>query len=650
MVFFVLALVSCNQVKLSDARAQYLRGEYFDASETYRKLYRETSREQRAMRGVIAYEMAENYRKLNQSARAATSYANAIRYSYPDTTMLLSYAQMLHREGKYVQAAEQYREFLNLKPDNRLAIAGLEGAQNAISLNENPTRYIVKRMDVFNSRRGEFSPMLAENDGVLYFTSSRDEARGDINSPITGMKYNDFFFSKKNEQGEWKKPEIIDSEINTDFDEGAPSFSANGEFMYYTFSAASESKPTTTQIYFSRKAGGTWTAGQQLKVVPRDTLSVFAHPSVSPSGDFLYFVSDMPGGYGGKDIWRAAISENEKVLYVENLGPEVNTPGNELFPYMKNDSLFYFASDGHPGMGGLDIFEAAQNRNFNKWDVRNMGVPINSSADDFGITFEQQKEKGFFSSNRGDARGYDHIYSFEYPDVSVFVEGLVVDKEDAFISEANITVIGKNGTQQQFTTNKNGTYRFRPERGVDYVFMASAEGFLNMKKTLRTSTLEKDTVYYVDFEMTPYNKPVILENIFYDFDKATLRPESKTELDGLIALLTEHPEISIELSAHTDRKGSDKYNRNLSLRRAQSVVHYLISQGIDADRLSAAGYGKQYPKTISASIAKQFSFLPENTVLNPEFIETLTPEQQDVADQINRRTEFKILEEGFGLR
>lgn len=649
-LLFALLLVSCNQAKLSGARAQYLRGEYFAASETYRKLYRKTSRDERALRGVIAYEMAENYRRLNQSARAATAYANAIRYQYPDTLIFLSYAQMLHREGKYAQGAEQYQKFLELQPENIVAKNGLAGAQSADFWRKNPTRHTVKRMDLFNSRRGEFSPMLAQNDDLLYFTSSRGEARGDTLSQITGMKYNDFFVSKKNEKGEWQKPEILESELNTNFDEGTPSISSNGEFLYYTFSPIHANKRTTAQIYVSKKAAGSWTAGQPLKIIPKDTFSLLAHPAISPAGDFLYFVSDMPGGFGGKDIWRAGITETNAVLFVENLGAEINTPGNEMFPYIRNDNTLYFSSDGHPGMGGLDIFKAQKRENSNRWSVQNMGFPMNSSADDFGITFEKTKEKGFFSSNRNDARGYDHIYSFEYPEVSALVEGLVVDKEDQFIFDATITVIGDDGTQKTFRTNKEGTYSFNPERGVQYVLMASADGFLNMKKSLKTSAIEKDTLYYVDFEMTPYNKPVILENIFYDFDKATLRPESKEELDALISLLTEHPEISIELSAHTDRKGAEEYNQNLSLRRAQSVVHYLISQGINPARLSAAGYGKQIPKTVTPSIAKQLDFLKEGDVLNEEFIENLTPNQQEITDQINRRTEFKILDNGIGLR
>ncbi len=474
-------LVSCNQAKLSDAREQYVHGEYYAASETYRKLYRKTPREQRALRGIIAYEMAENYRRLNQSARAVTAYSNAIRYQYPDTMIYLRYAQMLHREGKYTEAIGAYRDLLKLKPGNRLALNGVRGAEQAIDQSAHPTRHEVKRMDLLNSRRGEFSPMLARDDEVLYFTSSRDDARGETESPVTGMKYNDLYISTKNREGVWQKPERVASEINTDFDEGTSSVSPDGDKMFYTFSSTNPNHATSTEIYVSKRVSGTWTAGRPLEIVKGDSVSVYAHPAISSSGRYLYFVSDMPGGQGGKDIWRAGISEADEVFSIENLGPEINSPGNELFPYMRNDTTLYFSSDGHPGMGGLDLFEAVKSRDSDRWRIRNMQSPVNSSADDFSITFEYGAEKGFFSSNRGDVRGYDHIYSFEYSPVTVSIEGFAVDREDEFIPGATVTVIGDDGSQRRFITNRQGEYRFNAERGVDYLFMANADGFLNQK-------------------------------------------------------------------------------------------------------------------------------------------------------------------------
>ena len=659
-------LLSCDQARLSIARDQYLRGEYYIASETYRTLYRNALREGVAQRAVIAFELAENYRRLNQSARAVTAYSNAIRYGYPDTIMYLHYARMLHREGRYHAAAEEYLRFLTFKPDDPMALCGLRGVEMALKWRESPTRYRVERIELFNSNRGEFSPMLSPQGDGLYFASSRDEALGEEKSPITGMKYNDLFTTTKNVHGEWQRPERINTDINTDHDEGTPSFSPDGEWMYYTFSGGDPNYPTTAKIYLSRWVNGRWSEGRLLEIVKDDSLSLFAHPAISPSGRWLYFVSDMAGGYGGKDIWRAEIRNNQEILSVENLGPVINTPGDELFPYLRNNNRLYFSSDGHPGMGGLDIFVAVASGEDSgrgeewesgkegkweggKWLVRNMGSPLNSSGDDFGITFETKGERGFFSSNRNDVRGYDHIYSFTYPEVTTWVEGFAVDPDDEFITGATVSVVGNDGSQLQLVTGEEGEYRFKAREGVDYLLMTSAEGFLNKKQRLSTVSVEKDTLYYVDFEMIPYNKPVILDNIFYDFNSATLRGESKEELDLLITLLNEHPTIAIELSAHTDRKGSDEYNLDLSLRRAQSVVDYLVTNGINTQRLSAHGFGKTQPVKVMKKMAEQFDFLKEGDLLTEEFIENLTVDQQEIVDQINRRTAFEVVDHQFGL-
>lgn len=642
-----LFIASCSGTRLADARKQYVNGDYFSAAEAYRKIYQKSDRNERAKRGVIAYEMAENYRKINSATRAATAYANAIRYGYPDTLMYLRYAQQLHKSKQYAQAIKAYENFLKLSPNTILATNGIEGAKMAMSKPTHASRYTVKSADFLISKFSEFSPILADNDEALYFTSSRDDAMGDTISGITGLKNNDIFVSRKNRQGEWQKPKNLGTVINTEWDEGSPSVTENGDFMFFTYCPQKANAPSSAEIYVSTQNGGQWNIGKKLILSKEDSVSVFAHPAVSPSSAELYFVSDMPGGYGGKDIWRAVLV-GTRVVSVRNAGPEINTPGDEMFPYVKNDSTLYFSSDGHPGYGGLDIFKATKRAGSSHWNIHRMPSPVNSSADDFGITIEKNKERGFFSSNRNDAKGRDHIYFFENPDTEMIVEGIVVDKEDKYIEKAKISVVGSDGSQTDFITKKEGTYRFKARPNVSYLFVASAEGFLNRKQSLRVGNIEKDTVMYVDFEMIPYNKPVILENIFYDFNKATLRPESKTELDELIRILNENPNVSIELSAHTDRKGTDAYNQELSLRRAQSVVYYLAAQGIHEKRMKAVGYGKSQPKSVNPSLAEKYDFLHEGDILTPEFIEKLPPEQQDVADQINRRTEFRVIDPAFG--
>lgn len=654
-LYLVITLVtigiftSCKQVKLADADRNFTHGEYYEAAQKYKVLYRKTPAKNRELRGVIAYRLAESYRLINNVPAANAAYANAVRYNPNDTLIRLQYARTLQKAGSYKQAITQYKLYLETHPGFRFALNGLKGSEMALEMKENPTKYTVKKVDLFNSRRGEFCPMLLPPSyDVIYITTHRDDVSGDEKSRITGFKNNDLFVSRLDDEGKWMKPESA-GKINSGDDEGIPSFTSTGNTMYYTLAKQDSLGPSSAHIYKSTRDGGEWTKGNQIRI-GTDSLAIYAHPAINPSGNYLYFVSDMPGGYGGKDIWRGFMTDKDEVIGIENLGPEINTAGDEMFPYVRNDSTLYFSSDGHPGMGGLDIFKAVYNKRSQKWEVENMGYPINSQGDDFGITFRGENESGFFSSNRNEAKGEDHIYSFEYPTVNVAVEGYIIDKDDEFVPNAVIRVVGNDGTNEKFNGKPNGTYRLDLKRGVNYVFLASGEGYLNSKMSLNTESQEKDSIYYVDFVLYSINKPSVLENIFYDFDKAALRDESKKELDELIELLEINPNVTIELSAHTDRKGSQEYNQKLSQRRAQSVVDYLIAHRISKDRLTVSGYGKLQPKVITKNIVKKYDFLKEGDVLTEEFILTLTPEQQEIADQINRRTEFKVLSTTYGLR
>jgi peptidoglycan-associated lipoprotein len=646
-VFLVYTLLfSCKTAKLSDAVEKEERGEYYDAAQIYRKVYGKTSPKKKYLRGSVAFHMAECYRKSNSTSRALSGYSNALRYQYNDSSAILGMAQMAQKSGNYSEAAKQYGAFLELVPDNILAKNGIIGCDSAIVWKKNPTRYIVKKMDIMNSREGEFSPILTgDSYDQLYISSSRKEAMGDEKSPITGAKNNDFFLIKQNEKKQWLKPETIESGINTEFDEGSGSVSPDGSQLYYTYCSQDTESNRTAEIRVSSRSGAQWSAGQKVEIF-KDTTKMAAHPAIGADG-YLYFVSDILGGYGGKDIWRIPVNEIG-MSYPENLGAEINTPGDEMFPYMREDSVLYFSSDGHPGMGGLDIFRAEKNKK-GGWKVENMKSPINSASDDFGITFAGRKESGFFSSNRNDGRGADHIYSFLLPGVYVYVEGWVLDKDEELIDSATVRIVGKDGVNQKFVARKDGTYFMEVVPGMDYVMMGSAPGHLNQKQTLSVPDDGKTETYYVDFYLPSISKPVVVENIFYDFDRATLRPESKTALDELIAMLNDNPNVTIELSSHTDRKGTEKYNDNLSLRRAQSVVNYLIDNGIAPDRLDAVGYGKSLPKTVTKNIALKYVFLQEGQVLDETFVETLSPDEQVIADQINRRTEFRVLSSNYGL-
>ena len=646
-LLIVSSLYSCKSAKLSDAEEKQRIGEYYEAAAIYRKVYTKTSPKKRDLRGYIAYRMAECNRLINNTAKATSAYMNAIRYDYPDSTVYLRMGQMLQKTGRYPEAIKNYDIYMENDPSNLLAINGIQGCELAPGWKKNPTRYEVRRMDKFNSRRGEFSPMLAgDKYDQLYFASSRSKDKDAKVSAITGQNNNNLFLVKQDEKGAWLAPVELEDEVNTEYDEGTPSFSPDGNTMYYTYCAQDPEGPRTAEIYISTRSSAKWGKGTRATIV-KDSVTALGHPSISPDGKYLYFVSDAVGGFGGKDIFRARVAGND-FGPMENRGEEINTPGDEMFPYVRDSVTLYFASNGHPGMGGLDLFKATQDST-GKWNVENLGAPINSMGDDFGITFAGKEERGFFCSNRNDARGYDHIYSFELPTITIFIEGIVNDVDEYPIEDATVRIVGKDGLNVKVPVKKDGTYRVELERDIRYVMMASARGYLNQNYELHTGPEEKNETYIVDFFLSPISKPVVIDNIFYDFDKATLRPESKKALDEMIKMLNDNPNVTIELGAHTDRKGTDQYNERLAQRRAQSVVDYLIAGGIEAARLEAKGYGESVPKTINKKMAKQFDFLKEGDVLTEEFILALPPEQQEIADQINRRTEFKVLRTNYNL-
>ena len=640
----------CRTPKLSEADAQFQRGEYYDASVTYKKVYNKLrKKEERPQRGEVAFKMGRCYKLLNMSARASAAFQNALRYEYPDSTTHFMLAQALHADGKYAAALRSYDKYLEFCPDDSLAINCAEGCRTAQEIRARGSRYVVKQAKLFNSRRADFCPMyLGADCDQIYYTSTTEKATGDKKSEITGMKNADVFFSKKNEKGEWGRPEPVEGELNTEFDEGIVAFSPDAQTMYLTKARRELNAPTSVEIYTSTRSDAKWSAPVKFEITA-DTLSTFGHPAVSPDGEYLYFVSDMPGGYGGKDIWRISLKERQGSLV--NLGPDINTEGNDDFPYVRSDGTLYFSSDGHPGMGGLDIFRATAvgDPADLRWKVENMGFPINSAGDDFGITFGKG-EDGFFSSNRGDARGYDHIYSFEYDPVRITIEGLVMDKDEEPVKNAIIRIVGNDGSNQKEVARDDGSFSFALQRGVKYVMLAGAKGYLNQKQEFASDSTMEDANYWVEFILPSISKPSVVENIFYDYDKADLRPESKTALNELIAVLHDNPNVTIEMASHTDRWGSDAYNINLSERRAKSVVDYLVENGISRDRLQPHGYGKSRPKTVTKRIARLYPQFKEGDILTEEFIKTLSEEDQQAADQINRRTEFSVLSLTYNMK
>ena len=640
-------LSSCGAERAIKKGDKYFAiGEYYDAATQYKKAYQMTPAKEREKRGQISKKLAESHNRINSSQKAIAAYRNVIRYKQDDVQTHLDLARHLLTNGNYKEAAAEYQVVLDSMPDNVLAKNGLRSAQTSADVKKRGSRYTVKKMDVFNSRRSEYSPMLLGDEyEYLYFTSTRNEAEGDELSGITGAKPADIFFSKKDDKGKWSKPESVSGGLNSSYEEGACSFSVDQRVMYLTQCAVDPSYPRYATIVTSNRSDASWGKPSVLNVT-RDTLSSYAHPAASPDGNWLYFASDMPGGKGGFDIWRARLTP-AGLGGVENLGEPINTEGDEMFPTFRPNGDLYFSSNGHVGMGGLDIFIATMKNG--RIALEHPGYPLNSQGDDFGMTFEGPHNRGYFSSNRGDGRGWDHIYSFEKPEIVQTVKGWVYEMDGYELPAAQVYLVGNDGTNKKLSVKGDGSFTEVIEPGVNYIMLATCRGFLNHKEELMVGPVEESEEYTLQFPLASIRVPVLIDNIFYDFDKATLRPESTAALDDLVKLLNENPNVTIELSAHCDYRGSAAYNKNLSQRRAESVVNYLIAHGIAKDRLTPMGYGKEKPKTIRKKLTERYTWLKEGDILTEEFIKSRDEKEQEICNQLNRRTEFIVLRTTYGM-
>ena len=646
----VLVLVSCGAERNFKRAERHLAlGEYFDAANEYKQAYQKTPPKDRERRALIASKMAFCYDKSLQTGKAVAAYRNVIRYKQANMEEHLALARQLMKEGSYAAAEAEFKLVLDSLPDNTLAKEGLIAAKNAPRTKEAGSRYTVKKMDIFNSRRADYSPMLfGDAYDQLYFTSTRNEAMGDELSGITGTKAGDLFYSQKDDKGKWSKPEAVNGGVNTNYDEGTCCFSPDGREMYLTQCATSPSFPRYAQIVKSDRSDAAWGKATPITLTG-DTLSSFAHPAISPDGQWLYFTSDMPGGKGGLDIWRVRITP-AGFGGVENLGEPVNTAGDEEFPTFRTNGDLYFSSNGHPGIGGLDIFIAKVGKD-RRYHLSHPGFPLNSQGDDFGMTFEGPYNRGFFSSNRGDGRGWDHIYSFENPEITQTVKGWVYEMDGYELPSATVYCIGDDGTNERLTVHSDGSFTKVLTPGVTYLFMATCKGYLNHQEEIKALPNPREsTDSTLQFALANISAPTLIDNIFYDFNKATLRDSSKTALDHLVALLKENGNVTIELSAHCDYKGSAEYNKRLSQRRAEAVVTYLIQHGIAADRLTPVGYGKEKPKIIKKKLTEKYKWLKEGDVLTPEFIQKLKDKsKEEICNQLNRRTEFTVLRTTYGM-
>ncbi|MDX9903283.1 MAG: OmpA family protein [Bacteroidales bacterium] len=640
LLLLLPATLSAQKQKTERAYAAFEAGSYYEAIDFFKDVYSKTREKQ--LKADMVFMVSECYRLINDPKNAELWYKRSVRSPFPKPEAQYRLAEVTKKLGRYPQAIEEFRKYRQLVPGDPRTEQQIRACELAMEWQASPESYIVEELKDANSRDSDFGPAFARDDyGLLWFTSSRDDARGNKEHGATGQSFTDIFETRLDKKGKWSTPVPVDF-LNSEFEEGTPSFSSDYTEMWFTRCEAGKREKKGCVIMYSTREGTRWTDPVKEEILA-DSL-VAAHPAISPDGQTLYFVSDIPGGLGGKDIYRVTrTSPGSAWSRPENLGADINTRGDELFPYMRDNGWLYFASDGHIGMGGLDIFRAVP-QGGEGWMVENMRSPLNTYSDDFGITFEKEAEKGIFSSSRK-GRAVDDLYTFVMPPLLFSITGLVKDEKTGQpVEGATVQLIASDGANMQSETGAAGDFKFSLRPEVDYIFLASKKGFLNGKEKETTRGQDKSRDFMATILLTPIDKPIELPNIFYDFGKWDLRPESMVSLDKLVETLNDNPNVTIELMSHTDSRDTEEYNMDLSQKRAQSVVDYLIGKGIAADRLTARGYGETSPKVVDALILGDSPFLREGVTLTEQYINSLASEEQkEIAHQINRRTEFRVL-------
>jgi peptidoglycan-associated lipoprotein len=661
LFFTVLSpMVSTAQNRqLEAAEATFETGKYTVAIDKYKKAYSK-ARKNRSEKAYISYKIGECYRYTNEMRRAEAQYKRSYRGNYhkEDPILLLRFADALRFNEKYDDALEIYNEFLEVKMDDPRALAGKASCELAQKWLESPSNHQIENQKQINSREDDFAPTWADNVfNSIIFTSNRDGATGKATDEWTGLSFSDLFITKKDVKGKWSEPVLIEEGevINTDANEGTAVMNAQANRLYFTRCAESSEDGSGfrgCQIYVSKRTGMSFGEPEHVNL-GGDSTDVNGQPAISEDELTLIFASERKGGKGGKDLWYATReTKSGEFSRPINLGMAINTEGDEYFPFLKNDTTLYFASNGHPGLGGLDIFVATK-KDGKFTDPQNIGSPMNTNYDDFGIIFIPGKEEGYFSSNRKGGRGGDDIFYFIEPPLEFTLSGVVKDEQTLqFIEGAIVKLVGSDGSSIQSRTDPKGYYNFGPSQfkpETTYDITVTKPDYFNTTAKETTAGVERSKDYVRDFILQPIpEEPIALPEILYDLAKWDLKPQYQDSLQGLIQTLDANPTLKVELAAHTDARGTPESNDILSQRRAESVVNYLIERGIDPDRLVAKGYGERTPLVLRKDVTRDGFTFTEGTVMTEEYIESLSSEaEKEAAHQLNRRTEFSVLSKDF---
>lgn len=642
--FFMVAALSLQGCsgsgRLGKAMKTYEVGEYARATSALNKAYRRE--DNRYYRGEASFYMGESYRHTNQPRRAAPMYARALRFNYkPSESLLLQARQMLKLE-QYEDAAALFESYLQ-ESNHQLAHNGLASAR----LGQNPPppkAYQLETIRKLTSRNSDFSPFLNPDDPTeLFFSSMRTTGKKKRHqNRITGQGFSSIYSVIQDSRGDWQDPVLfLDQESDGDYEDGTLTLTADGRNAYFTRTRYDKGQPMGAEIWNTQSMGGRWSDPVKIELGP-DSL-IFAHPAISPDGKTLYFVSDMPGGFGGKDLWMVPRIGDEWGTPV-NLGGDINTAGDELFPTVRQDGTLYFSSDGLVGYGGLDIFKATPREEDGRWRVENLGRPINSSSDDFGITFYRNREAGFFSSSRDNPRGYENIYAFALPVIRPLLGGKVRTADEEVLPEgAMLRIVGTDGSNRQVPIGSGGNLNLMLEPDQEYTLLVRAPGYLNHHQRISTTGLTESKTFELDIQLQSASAPIVFNQLQFKPGQSDLSPEAQKELDRVADMMNTNPALKIHIDAHTDARGEATAQLVLAQQRAEAVMNYLQTKGVAEERLSARGHGGSTPLKVDAVQARIHRFLKEGDELTEDFLQRLSRGDQNTARALNNRVEFSIM-------
>ncbi len=586
----MVLLSGCVQVRLRTANENYDQFAYATAAKDYEYVLRNKIDNQ-AMINI-----ADCYHQMGNAVKTEFWYRKIIKFQDAKPEWNLFLAEALMRNGKYSEAQIELGKYLELNKSDFRAQRMLHACSNLQQFEMDTTLYTINALRLNTPKQNYFSPAFYRS-GIVFLSDKYYKGSNRTKSDWTGERYLDMFYAKKTDYGNWLDPEPIRGDVNGKFNEGPLVFSHDNNTMYFTRNnymsnviEKNKRNINVLKIYKSELVEGFWKIKGEM-LFNSGEYSV-GHPALSYDGTIMYFTSDMPWGYGGTDIYMVQYLGGNNWSQPTNLGAPINTEGNEMFPFLQNDSTLFFASDGLEGLGGLDIFES--NKVNDVWSQPiNLGRPINSSMDDFSYIIDSASASGYFSSNRESVE--DKIFSFEKNLPKLQIQISVVDQVgNTPIDKVYITVqqLGKNDTV--VVTNASGKVRFKADGDKDYSLKCDNQNYylINTSTTTKGKRFSETVNVDVAMKKIKVNSPAIWEGVAFNKKDWQLKLSSSKALSSLVTLLSENPRLQIEIGSYTDSRGKDPENLSLTQRRAELVMQYLIAQGIKADRLTAKGYGE----------------------------------------------------------